>query len=423
MKKVSLIMPIYNAERFLRNTLDDVLAQSYSNIELIAVNDCSTDSSFEILTEYENAFLKKGYTYVVIVHEVNKGLCAAINSGLQKATGELLCFPDADDEILPDYVSSMAEVLEQDSMKKWVRCDYTIVLEEENRSYDVCLPRQSIYKNDFYDFISKFVPHNAWNMMVQRDYFEECIGKQIMDTRLTQEWSLLLPLSFYSDYVRTCKISYRYHIRKNAMSSWQKKDIDSVVKHFNDLNDLNISILRWMKIPEQNLRLCKEVLDIYYTFAKYKAYRSRDCITEMEAEYTNLQEHIKDMILLTDDPEFAVRMTMDKLLNMTLKEPCELFNKYKKLFADGYEIYIDNQGGKRLLQTTCKAFGIPSSTIQIKNINDNSYTSLPKACLIENSGIYEEIVKNAGEIRELFCDYRELRDALRGWAYFERGRE
>lgn len=316
----------------------------------------------------------------------------------------------------------MVNILEREPRKGWARCDYTIILEDEDRSYNMYLPHRSVYKNDFFDFISKFIAHNAWNMMVRREYFEECIGKQILDSRLTQEWSLLLPLSFYSDYARTHEISYRYHIRKTAMSSWQNRDVLSVIAHYEQLRELNFAILKLMKIPENDIYVCTKALDMYYTFAKFKTYRSRNCILEMKQERLKLQTYIKDNTSFTDDPEFAVRLSMDELLSMRKKNPCELFDQYKKMFADGYMVFTDNQGGGRLLSTLYKAFGKPNSIVKIGDQNYKQHDKQPVACLIENSDTYNKIIERSKKPRGLFIDYRCLRDALRGWAYYERGR-
>lgn len=208
MKKVSVIIPIYNADKYLSTTLQCLLEQDYPNYEVIAVNDCSSDGTSEVISSFVPLFVAKGTVLKNVNRECNGGLCAAINSGIEASDGDYLCFPDADDEISPKYISSMMKVLEADFDKKWVRCNYTIVLDEENREYDVLLPEKSCYKNDYFDFISKYIPHNAWNMIIEKAYFEKCIGKQIYDSRLTQEWSLLLPLS----YIRIMQDAIRFFI-------------------------------------------------------------------------------------------------------------------------------------------------------------------------------------------------------------------
>lgn len=423
-KKVSLIVPIYNAQKYLPMTLYTMLEQDYSNIEIVAVNDASTDATEELLNEFREKFESKGFSYIIVNCVRNGGLCAAINEGLKVATGNFLCFPDADDELCSNYVSSMLHVLEHNPSLGWVRCNYSIVLEEENREYDVILPGKSVYKNDFYDFVSKFVPHNAWNMMVKREYFEKCIGKQILDSRLTQEWSLLFPLSYYSDYARCEKVLYRYHIRKGAMSSWQNGKIDDVIKHFDDLKLLNLEVLNKINVNSDDFSLAKKTLEIYYALAKMKKYKAKNYEKEYQSEKNYLYELCTDIISrknaeIMDNHDLYVRLILDSLLKMRADIPVEYYKKYKEMFSGGYKVYTD-KGGKKLLTSIRAAFGRPHEVIDIEDEKHfDKSDHLPTACLLENSRYFFQLVEKNPEQKHLYIDYRILRDAVRGWAYIK----
>lgn len=93
---ISIIIPIYNVEKYLPKCLDSVISQTYTNIEIILVNDGSTDSSGSICDDYA---LKD--SRIIVVHKENGGVSSARNMGLAKAEGEWVLFVDADD-ILPD---------------------------------------------------------------------------------------------------------------------------------------------------------------------------------------------------------------------------------------------------------------------------------------------------------------------------------
>ncbi|PLY38647.1 glycosyl transferase [Pectobacterium carotovorum] len=92
---VSIIMPVYNAERYLKHSVDSVLNQTYDNFELIIINDASTDSVKEIITGFNDARIK------YIENENNVGVAESRNRGINKAVGEYLAFLDADDYWLP----------------------------------------------------------------------------------------------------------------------------------------------------------------------------------------------------------------------------------------------------------------------------------------------------------------------------------
>lgn len=102
--KVSVILPVYNAEKYLPATLDSLLKQTYRNLEIIGVNDGSTDASEEIIRRYA-----QGDSRVVLLSQKNQGVSAARNYGLRRAEGDYLAFLDADDFIDEDTYEKMVE--------------------------------------------------------------------------------------------------------------------------------------------------------------------------------------------------------------------------------------------------------------------------------------------------------------------------
>lgn len=107
-KKISIIIPVYNAERFLRRCLDSVLNQSYSNWECIIVDDGSKDSSFAICDEYV-----KTDSRFKVIHKENGGVSEARNIGLSQLSGEWVTFVDSDDELTLDALKYFTEGMER----------------------------------------------------------------------------------------------------------------------------------------------------------------------------------------------------------------------------------------------------------------------------------------------------------------------
>lgn len=103
--KASVIIPCYNGEAFLRESIESVLNQSCDNVQLILVNDGSTDNSYNIMAEYAGC--------ADIVNQENAGVCSARNAGLKRAKGETIAFLDADDYWHKDFLSLMIEALEK----------------------------------------------------------------------------------------------------------------------------------------------------------------------------------------------------------------------------------------------------------------------------------------------------------------------
>jgi len=105
--KVSIIMPVYNSEKYLEEAINSVLGQSYSNFELIIVDDGSTDNSLNIAGE----FGRKDNRVTLIVLKENKGFAVARNEGLKRARGEFITGMDSDDIMLPNAIKARVEFL------------------------------------------------------------------------------------------------------------------------------------------------------------------------------------------------------------------------------------------------------------------------------------------------------------------------
>jgi glycosyltransferase involved in cell wall biosynthesis len=101
---VSIIIPVYNAAEHLRESLDSVLAQDYGELEVVAVNDGSTDGSGRILWEYRNEGVR-------LVDQENRGQCGALNRGIEEAGGDCIKFFDADDVMNEGHISAQVEAL------------------------------------------------------------------------------------------------------------------------------------------------------------------------------------------------------------------------------------------------------------------------------------------------------------------------
>lgn len=111
MIKISVIIPIYNAERFLRKSIESVLAQSFNNIELILVDDGSIDNSSKIIDQYASHNGK-----IIAIHQTNAGVSKARNTGIERATGQWIYFLDSDDWIEPDYLLNFIKDVENYDM-------------------------------------------------------------------------------------------------------------------------------------------------------------------------------------------------------------------------------------------------------------------------------------------------------------------
>ncbi|WP_022765622.1 glycosyltransferase family 2 protein [Butyrivibrio sp. XPD2006] len=106
--KYSLIIPVYNVQDLLKRCLDSVVRQNYSDLEVILVDDGSTDGSGTICDEYAEK-----YDYIKVIHQSNQGLSGARNTGLKASTGEWILFLDSDDYWADDFFTAIDKAMEK----------------------------------------------------------------------------------------------------------------------------------------------------------------------------------------------------------------------------------------------------------------------------------------------------------------------
>ncbi|MDY3798649.1 MAG: glycosyltransferase family 2 protein [Bacilli bacterium] len=108
-KLVSIIIPVYNASRFLEETINSIQKQTYSNWEAIFIDDCSSDNSYDIIKQYQ----KNDKRIKVIKNKINNGVAISRNNGIDYAKGEYLCFLDADDKWHPEKLAKQINFMQK----------------------------------------------------------------------------------------------------------------------------------------------------------------------------------------------------------------------------------------------------------------------------------------------------------------------
>ncbi len=164
MKLISVIIPVYNVELFIHNCLDSVIDQTYSNLQIILVNDGSTDRSGLICDEYA-----ANDNRIKVIHKKNAGLSAARNSGLDFAKGEFITFLDSDDYIDKD----MYETLIRDAVT--YDCDISICgsrrvnIDGEILKDNNCKNIKVLNREDAFNELHKSMNSAVWNKMYTKE--------------------------------------------------------------------------------------------------------------------------------------------------------------------------------------------------------------------------------------------------------------
>lgn len=169
MPKVSIIVPIYNTEKYLCQCLNSISIQTYSDFEVILVNDGSTDGSSSICRSFEHEDCRFRY-----VQTPNRGLSAARNTGISLATGKYICLIDSDDWIEQNLLSEIIPSLERhnaDVAIFWYYRNDTLS-NKETRPNDVPYEEKEITKTEALDgIINETFGSYAWNKIYRKELF------------------------------------------------------------------------------------------------------------------------------------------------------------------------------------------------------------------------------------------------------------
>lgn len=172
MPAVSVIIPVYNTERYLPQCLESVLGQSFQDFEVIIVNDGSTDRSAQIIQE----FAQKD-TRISIIEQLNKGLSESRNAGINKAKGKWITFIDSDDMVGPSFLQALIQAAIQNGADiaccaKWLFTDENncrLFPSRHTNKVTVLSPSQALtnalYQKDNPDY-------SAWNKLYRRTLWE-----------------------------------------------------------------------------------------------------------------------------------------------------------------------------------------------------------------------------------------------------------
>ena len=246
MPKLSLIIPVYNVEKYLRECLDSCINQTLKDIEIICINDCSPDDSYKILEEYS----KKDNRVKIINHEGNKGLGAARNTGVASATGEYIWFIDSDDFIDINSCQLFYDVAKENDVDILLFQGKDFVDENEVKryltpSYYNDLPKNKVINLKTYKYKNEFIPVSACMYISKLNFiknFSFRTGVYYEDTDFT-------PILFWSanNIMSICYSAYNRRLTPGSItqtSITEKKLLDKIsvvksLKTFIKCNDVS----------------------------------------------------------------------------------------------------------------------------------------------------------------------------------------
>ena len=265
---ISVILPIYNTEKYLKQCLDSLIFQSYKDLEIICIDDGSTDCSGKIADQYA-----KKDERIRVIHQKNRGESNARNVGLNLAKGEYIAFVDCDDWIEPDMYETLLKMMQDDNLDmaagSWFK-DYSkeqsiVVNEKEvcNQVFDRDQLLRYLYERDAYRGFSYM-----WNKLYKRDVLIENDGKMMQfDESIKLGGDVIFLAKIALNVMRARYIDKPfYHYRMREDSGSHTKDLRS----FHD----------WIKSYEITIQLYENnnidtlIIDYLKRFLAYHAFEA-----------------------------------------------------------------------------------------------------------------------------------------------------
>lgn len=273
--KVSIIVPVYNVEKFLPECLDSLINQTIKDIEIICVNDGSKDNSLTILQKYAQKDSR-----IKIIDQQNQGISAARNSGMKTASGEFIGFVDSDDWVDLNYYEKL-----YNAAKKF---DSDIAVGDFIREGKVLKSKKLKFKSEtFYQgmedkFKQILVPklNYVWNKIYKHDFLKKVnlpfpVGRVYEDMYWTPQ------ILFYANGIVTVPDTY-LHYRKNTGSIVTQKSAKvmkdcvfaekEMLKFFED-NNISIKV-NYKYVKREKVKLFGiDIMKIYYYYPNIKKYK------------------------------------------------------------------------------------------------------------------------------------------------------
>lgn len=250
---VSIIIAVYNAQKYIGFCLDSLVNQSYNNIEIVLVDDGSTDDSYTICKKYTQCDDR-----IVLLQKENGGSASARNLGLERAKGEYIIFVDADDVVNCDYIEKLHDAIQESDI---AICGFDRFVkdgefyEEKKLEQSGYLSRADVYEHTF---VSNIITGGAWNKLLKACILQNnslCFDRHIFKS----EDTLLMARYYqYCDsffYVPECL----YHYRNNPESKTQEVYKSKMYNHKKDtMIDVGEEIVRINQNASEEIRkLCE----------------------------------------------------------------------------------------------------------------------------------------------------------------------
>lgn len=235
--KLSVIIPIYGIERYIERCAESLMSQTFQDeVEFIFVDDCSKDKSVDILNHVIERHPERKSQITVMHHQINQGLPAARNTGLQKAKGEYIIHIDGDDFVDPTMLEDMYNAAERNNADI-VWSDLYLTYEDSERYFSQ--PDYSTPRDALYGILRGEMKYNVWNKLVRRElYFKHDI-KFPSGFGMGEDMTMIKLFCHASKTAYIPKAYYHY-VKTNSQAfsqTYSERHLEELLHNVRDLSD------------------------------------------------------------------------------------------------------------------------------------------------------------------------------------------
>lgn len=289
---ISVIVPVYNVEKYLPKCLDSILVQTYANLEIILVNDGSTDCSGEICDQYAAKDSR-----IKVMHKDNGGVSSARNAGLSAYSGECLMYVDPDDYISADAVQVMYERMIADG-SDMVIGKHIDVYEDGSSNDAFCSWVKDVVFSREEAFLKmgdkNYITVASWGKLYKRTIFQEVLYPPL--TCGEDLWVFPLIIDRCETVSIVDKTVYFYFQRTNSVMHWktENKKLDELhanlhIAQFLWQRGIDTSAHKWYKISIDKALLLKKKREGIQLFKQYFSRAERKQLLKGESIKTHLK--------------------------------------------------------------------------------------------------------------------------------------
>lgn len=273
-KLISIIVPIYNAEKYLENCLDSIVNQSYRNLEILLINDGSKDSSLEIINRYG-----KLDSRIRIFDDINHGVSHVRNKGLDEAKGDFIYFVDSDDWIERDALETLVKLAAEHDADMVTSKKQSVSSEKSRRKIGKDVVK--IYTSSQYvELMTRplGVFCFPWNRLIKRELFE---GMRFIEGRVFEDLILMPHVVIKANKVIESQrrlYFYRRNYSSITRSRFSYKALDEMDGYISNVNfgdEIGNRIVVLYSIMFFHTKYYYYTLRVWWNRMNYKAYRKK----------------------------------------------------------------------------------------------------------------------------------------------------